>query len=249
MKNYCGNIVEKVNVTIKKMVSVFTLSALAEEEDSTTPTPPTLNYEDLIAKARKEEKDKHYGTIEKLKGQCNTLTEQHNTDLLKIAEFEKQLSEFKNSGIDIKEVNSLKEEVESLKKSKVDLETKLKDFEGIVPVDRNEIESKVRKELEAEYEVKTYKVTKLAEMKDDILVPELVNGNTIEEIDKSIQLALNRSEEIKKSLGYNSTPRRTPNAPSPSVKNNVQEVSAERLATLDVRSKEYAELRKQLGLR
>ena len=94
----------------------------------------------------------------------------------------------------------------------------------------------------------------MAELKDDILVPELVMGTTKEEIDASIQSALDRSAEIKKNLGISTDKKqtkRTPKSPANPSVSSVQdnEVSLERLATMDVRSKEYAELRKQLGLR
>ena len=115
-------------------------------------------------------------------------------------------------------------------------------------------EAEVRAELEKEYEVKTYKVEKMAEYKDDILVPELVMGTTKEEIDASIQSALERSKQIRESLGISdgTKPKKktTPKTPANPSSSSVQDkdISLERLATMDVRSPEYAELRKQLGL-
>ena len=155
---------------------------------------------------------------------------------------------------DSEEVKTLKETIKTLEKDKADLDKKVKDYEASKPVSREEVEAEVRAELEAEYEVKTYKATKMAELKDDILVPELVMGTTKEEIDASIQSALDRSAEIKKNLGISTDKKqtkRTPKSPANPSVSSVQdnEVSLERLATMDVRSKEYAELRKQLGLR
>ncbi len=220
-------------------------------------TKSTINYEDLIAKARKEEKEKQYKTIDKLKTQVNTLTEQHNNDLLRIADLEKKVTDAETKLTtagkgDSEEISTLKTEIETLKGEKKSLEDKVKTFEGQKPVDRSEVEAEVRAELEAEYEVKTYKATKLLEMKDDILVPELVIGSTKEEIDKSIESALERSKEIKKSLGISEKgQKKTPKTPANPSVGGVQDngVDLERLATMDVRSKEYAELRKQLGLR
>ena len=231
MRKNRGIIAGMSNEAIKKVIEAISLRAFADEgadpDDNSgadggegAKTTPTINYEDLIAKARKEEKEKQYKTIEKLKGQIATLTEQHNNDLL----------------------------------VKADLDKKVKDYEASKPVSREEVEAEVRAELEAEYEVKTYKATKMAELKDDILVPELVMGTTKEEIDASIQSALDRSAEIKKNLGISTDKKqtkRTPKSPANPSVSSVQdsEVSLERLATMDVRSKEYAELRKQLGLR
>ena len=270
MRKNRGIIAGMSNEAIKKVIEAISLRAFADEgadpDDNSgadggegAKTTPTINYEDLIAKARKEEKEKQYKTIEKLKGQIATLTEQHNNDLLVKADLEKQLKEANDklttagSG-DSEEVKTLKETIKSLEKDKADLDKKVKDYEANKPVSREEVEAEVRAELEAEYEVKTYKATKMAELKDDILVPELVMGTTKEEIDASIQSALDRSAEIKKNLGISTDKKqtkRTPKSPSNPSVSSVQdsEVSLERLATMDVRSKEYAELRKQLGLR
>lgn len=270
MRKNRGIIAGMSNEAIKKVIEAISLRAFADEgadpDDNSgadggegAKTTPTINYEDLIAKARKEEKEKQYKTIEKLKGQIATLTEQHNNDLLVKADLEKQLKEANDklttagSG-DSEEVKTLKETIKTLEKDKADLDKKVKDYEANKPVSREEVEAEVRAELEAEYEVKTYKATKMAELKDDILVPELVMGTTKEEIDASIQSALDRSAEIKKNLGISTDKKqtkRTPKSPANPSVSSVQdsEVSLERLATMDVRSKEYAELRKQLGLR
>lgn len=270
MRKNRGIIAGMSNEAIKKVIEAISLRAFADEgadpDDNSgadggegAKTTPTINYEDLIAKARKEEKEKQYKTIEKLKGQNATLTEQHNNDLLVKADLEKQLKEANDklttagSG-DSEEVKTLKETIKTLEKDKADLDKKVKDYEANKPVSREEVEAEVRAELEAEYEVKTYKATKMAELKDDILVPELVMGTTKEEIDASIQSALDRSAEIKKNLGISTDKKqtkRTPKSPANPSVSSVQdsEVSLERLATMDVRSKEYAELRKQLGLR
>lgn len=261
MRKNCGIIAGMSNEAIKKVIEKLSLRAFAEEGgegDNNSQQTPTINYEDLIAKARKEEKEKQYKTIEKLKAQINTLTEQHNNDLLAKADLEKKLQEAnekltKAGSGDSEEVKTLKETIKGLEKEKSDLEKQLQDVYNDT-TSREEVEAEVRAQLESEYEVKTYKATKMAELKDDLLVPELVFGNTKEEIDASIQSALNRSAEIKKNLGLNADnkpSKRTPKSPAnPSVsKVQDKEISLERLATLDVRSQEYAELRKQLGLR
>lgn len=229
---------------------------------------PSINYEDLIAKARKEEKDKQYKTIEKLKTQVQTLTQQHNDDLLVVADLKEKLQTAQDKLTeagkgDSEEVNTLKTTIKDLEKNISDLEKKVKDFEDNKPQSREEIEKEVRAELEAEYEVKTYKAEKMAELKDDLLVPELVGGSTKEDIDKSIEAALERSKQIRKSLGLSdddngggkkkptTQQKRTPKTPAnpSSGGSGEHEISMEYLASLDVRSKEYAEVRKQLGLK
>lgn len=268
MRKNCGTIAEFGRKSIKTIVDALALKVFAEEnpddggdnkggEGGNSSKSPTINYEDLIAKARKEEKEKQYKTIEKLKTQVATLTEQHNNDLLRIADLEQKVTDAETKLTtagkgDSEEVTALKNEVETLKGEKKTLEEKVKTFEGQKPIDRSEVEAEVRAELEAEYEVKTYKATKLLELKEEILVPELVIGDTKEDIDKSIEAALERSKEIKKSLGISEKGlKKTPKTPANPSVGGVQDksVDIERLATMDVRSKEYAELRKQLGLR
>lgn len=269
-----GSIVAFNTEKIKAVIGKIALPVFADttgegegEPDGGDKTPP-VNYEDLISKARKEEKDKQYKTIERLKTQITTLTEQHNNDLLKVADLEKKLEESNKkltatgSG-DSEEIKTLKSTIKTLEGEKSDLSKKVEDYEKNKPKSREEIEKEVRAELEKEYEVKTYKAQKMAELKDKLLVPELVGGETKEDIDASIEAALARSEEIRKSLGITendsdedeTTPtkkqtKRTPKNPAnPSGAFGGKEVSLEKLATMDVRSKEYAELRKQLGLK
>lgn len=276
MRKQRGSIVEPISDTnIAKtlfggIASLFTMKAHAEEgaeeegdtgseEGDQTETKKTvINYEDLIAKARREEKEKQYKKIEKLNTQVNTLTTQHNEDLVKIATLEASLKDaekkLSTSGEgDSEAVKTLKNEVSTLTKDKVELEKKVATLEGQTPVSREEIEAEVRAELEAEYEVKTYKAEKLAELKDEILVPELIIGNTKEELDVAFQVALERSKEIRESLGVKDnkkTEKRTPKTPSNPSMSGVQDnsISLEYLASLNPGSKEYADLRKQLGL-
>ena len=259
MRKNCGIIAGMSTEAIKKVIDSISLRAFADEganpEEGGT-TTPSINYEDLIAKARKEEKEKQYKKITKLEGQIDTLTKQHNDDLLAKADLEQKLQEANDKLTtagkgDSEEVKTLKGTISTLEKDKADLEQKLKAYEDTPPVSRDDVVNEVRAELEKEYEVKHYKVTKLAEHKDDILVPELVFGSTKEEIDASIKSALERSDEIRKNLGVNRNTQRTPKTPANPSVSKVQDsdVSLERLATMDVRSPEYAELRKQLGLR
>ena len=266
----CNNVImEKSNFkdffpTIPKL---FVLKVHADEEPGDNPQPsegsepkPTINYEDLISKARAEEKSKQYKTIDKLKGQIETLTKQHNEDLLKIGQLEEDLktanSKLQTAGQgDSEEINTLKNEIKTLQEDKKGLEAQLENLYNDT-VSREELENEIRTELEAEYATKTYKAEKMAELKDDILVPELVMGSTKEEIDASIEVALAKSKEIRDKLditeeGSKSPQGRTPKSPSSPSVSGIQnsQFSEDYIAGLDVRSPEYAEFRKQIGLR
>ena len=227
-----------------------------DPESDPEPTP-TINYEDLITKARSEEKAKQRKKIEGLETKVNTLTTQHNDDLLKIRQLEEDLKasneKLTTAGQgDSEEIKTLKSELETLKIHKATLEKDLATLKDSI-VDREVVESEVRAELEKEYATKA---SKLAEHKDDLLVPELVVGDTEEEIDKSLEVALAKSKEIREKLGYTGQPTpppqgRTPKASgSPSI-SGIQnsKYSEEYIASLDVSSPEYAEFRKQIGLK
>ena len=237
-----------------------------DEPESDKSTTPTINYEDLISKARAEEKKKQYTKIEGLNAQVNTLTQQHNDDLLIIAQLREDVKTAKEKLSkagegDSETITTLKGEISTLEADKKELETKLKNLEENT-VDRETLENEIRAEMESEYKTKTYKAEKMAEYKDDILVPELVVGDTIEEIDASIKLALEKSKAIREKLGisdkgepdnshHNTNNGRTPKSPSNPSVSRVQDnqYSMEYIASLDVTSPEYAEVRKKLGLR
>ena len=268
MRKNRGIFVENKDGKIKKnIIEAISMRVFADEgeqsnegevDNNESNKTPTINYEDLIAKARKEEKEKQYKTIEKLKGQIETFTKQHNDDLLVVADLKEKLAKAEAKlttagGSDSEEMKTLKSELKTAQDTIATLTAENEKFKGQKPVSREEVEAEVRAELEKEYEVKTYKAEKMAELKDDILVPELVMGTTKEEIDASIQSALERSASIKKSLGIDDKKpqKRTPKSPANPSVSSVQdkEISMEYLASLDVSSKEYAEVRKQLGLR
>ena len=263
------------NVNVKEIFKDFfssvsrslVLNVHADEEGGDEPkegdepkNTHTINYEDLISKARKEEKDKQYKTIEKLKGQIETLTKQHNEDLLKVGQLEEDLktanSKLQTAGQgDSEEIKTLKNEIKNLQEDKKGLEAQLENIYNDT-VTREELENEIRTELEAEYTTKTYRAEKMAELKDEILVPELVIGNTVEEIDASIEVALEKSKSIREKLGIvegqpKSPQGRTPKTPSNPSMSRVQDsqFSMEYIAGLDVSSPEYAEFRKQMGLR
>lgn len=268
MHKNSGSIVEQMNTTnertlfgmtkdqlVKYGMSLLSTKAFAEEnpEEEEQPKAPTINYEDLIAKARKEEKDKQYKKINKLETQITTLTEQHNNDLIRIGTLEKELEDTKAkltnvNGDESKELKELKERVATLEKEKKALEEEVANFEA---VDEEKIREEVKAELEGEYEVKTYRMEQLASLKDEILVPELVFGQTKEEIDNAIEVAKQRSAQIRESLGATQgNNRRTPKTPSNPSSNGFTDkgVDLNYLASLDPASKEYREVRHQLGL-
>ena len=75
------NLISYINTALNN--NLF-LTAFAEENPNEPPKNEgnTVNYEQLIAQARREEKEKLYPQIEKLKAQAEVLTKQVNEALL-----------------------------------------------------------------------------------------------------------------------------------------------------------------------
>lgn len=204
-------------------------------EETSTPQP-TVNFEDLIANARKQEKDKLYPQIKKLEEEKKKLVEKNNQHLLTIGEKDARIKELElltNSDSVSEKETALQNEIESLKTTIANME---KDAISV-----EEIESSIR----AEYEVKLYREQKLREIGDTV-IPELIMGTTKEEIDASIVASQERFNQISnKILGSVQVP--VANVSTSSFQS--KDLKLEDIANLDPRSPEYAQLRAKLGLR
>lgn len=221
-----------------------------QSQPQTTSNTFSINFEDLISKARQEEKAKLYPQIESLKEKVNELTEKNNQNLLiieekdrKIKELEKEIEKLKNS-----KVESESETVKRLQAENDELRKKLEEAEKN-KVDRAELEKTIRAEVEQEYEVKLYRLEKInsPEYRDKI-IPELVMGVTKEEIDRTLELARQRYEEIVNSV----VTKQSASIPMGNISTgalNSRQLNLDEIKNLDPRSKEYQEFRKRLGLK
>lgn len=235
------------------------LFAHAEENDP-TPNDPTggdpapINFEQAIAQARKEEKDKLYPRIKKAEDEVKTLTASINKYLLEIAALKDELEKKNNQPADPK-IKELEDKVKSL-------EDENKTLKENAPN-----EEEIRKRIEEEYEVKMYAQEQINANKGSIisiLIPE-ITGKTKEEIDSAIATAKEKTKTIKKDLGLSvddeedddkkkkktPAPTKQKKAPvaNPASDDDGEEFDAEYVRNLDPRSKEYAEFRKKMGLR
>lgn len=212
--------------------------------------PSQINYEELIARARKEEKDKLYIQIKTLKDDLKEMTKQNNKNLLEAGTLKAEIDNLKNGG-DSEEVTTLK--------------NKIKELEGTIETLKQQStdEETIRQQVEQEYEVKLYRTEQL--VKDEVryaILPmfmETVTGATKEEIDASIEKAKELTQKAKEQMGVVNTP--TPKNPSGDTKPSVPSVnpqnpmntfgdtSLEDVRNLDPASPEYAEWRKKMGLR
>ena len=213
----------------------------------------SINFEQLVAQARKEEKDKLYPRIKKLEDENAVLLKSSNDSLLKIAALTQEIEKIKGEGAE-----KTSAEVKELEKKLAAAEKALEDLKKSA-VD----EAALRASIEKEYSVKLYIRDKVAENKDDILaiLAEGITGSTEEEVDKAIEAAKEKTLSVKKDLGLvdeSGNPVSTPpkkdkpakvSNPNPAMARVDSELSIEYLRGLDPRSKEYAELRKKMGLR
>ena len=222
---------------------------------------PTMNYEEMIARVRREEKDKLYGTIKKKDETIASLRESINGYILQIAEYQKKLEEAQKQ--------SNPDEIKQLNDKVAELTAALEEAKKNTPN-----EDAIREQVKAEYEVKMYAKEQLAEHKDDILsiFTEEVKGGTREEVDASIKAAVEKSTKVKKDLGLideNGNPvggttkkksggkekgeepdKKKTNPPVASPASMEDEgFDPEYIRNLDPRSPEYKEFRKKMSIR
>lgn len=230
----------------------FFLNVHAEEPDdgdsgnkgqTTPPTDPpvtnptlsgTVAFEELIAKARQEEKDKLYPVIDSWK-------KKHNDSLLVIGERDKTIKELTTAKADLekqisesngKGAEKHEKEVSALKATITGLELKIADYEAKLT------------DSESKYALELYKLKKIAEA-GNALIPELVTGSNEAEIDASIEASKTRYMEIiSKSGGGGYT---IPNPHIGVIGNVFKDKSPEEISKMS--PKEWGEYRKSLGLK
>lgn len=256
MKREIGTKLERKLLT--KLANAISFKVYADEVDNTTPPKvdppkeeekPSINYENLIAQARKEEKDKMYVTINDLKSQLTTMTENNNSNLIVIGELKSKIAKLEE------DLGKKVEDTQTVK----DLQAQIEVLKGEKETLKASIRQEVENELEEKNKLNTFKATKVEEFKKDIIPTYLdeVKGNNEEEILASIEEVKKKSLKVKQDLGLvdeqgnviNITKKNDNNPPPTNPdKKGKEELDLAYLATLDVRSPEYAEYRKKMGL-
>lgn len=240
----------------------------ADATPATTPAAaPQINYEQLIAAARKEEKDKLYPQIEKLKAEKEGLVNASNQQLIKIGDLTQAVTTLQKQVDDYKSGKVTSEELAAIQKERDALKEQIAKLEKETPS-----EEQLRAQIEKEFEVKSYLKDKKRDNKDIIpsIFDSLVSGATIEEVDVSIAKAKEKSDAIKRELGLidekgnavSKTPKKkeeksagTPAPSAPPAANPADTstesvvLDADYIRSLDPSSPEYAEFRKKIGLK
>lgn len=176
---------------LKVLRNPIILKAFAEGENGSN--EPPMNFEALIAAARKEEKDKLYPRIEKLETENKNLTKSLNEALIDRGTAQKRVEELEEA---LKTATS--DKVKDLEEQLAQAQKELKEVKDSTPKEED-----IRAKVEAEYEVKYYRDTKLRDGADDILdvFRDEVTGATKEEVDASFAKAVEKTVATKKQLG------------------------------------------------
>lgn len=275
MSNSRGFKAEKTLSVLSKVLSSFCMTAHADEgsepnsgSDSSVKTPQ-INYEQLIAQARKEEKEKLYPRIKKLEDDNAALIKTGNDNLIKIGDLTQtvnnltaELAAYKSGEKETKEVKALKEQIATLTAENEKLKNETPNVEQL------------RAEIAQEYEIKSYLAEQKAANKDSVLSSFIdeISGTTKEEIDASVTSAKEKSLAIKKELGLvddegnpitnkksigksSSSTSKKAHAKAPAMNptedtgTNTVTFDSDYIRNLDPSSEEYREFRKSLGLK
>lgn len=214
-----------------------------DPQPNSQPVQPSIDFESLIAKARKEEKEKLYPEITKLKEDLEKKVTRINELLLAIGEKDEIISQ-KDKEIKELKTNSKKTDSQEVK----DLKIKITELENKLAEKDKEIST---------IKLASYRDKKIAEAGGE-LIPELVTGNSEEEIDLSIEKAKERYKEIVSKIASqqsikpqnsNNIPPANPNTSTfTNSQVNTQSLIGLNLMTPEGRA-EYAKIRKQMGLK
>lgn len=249
----------------KRVLKTLVLGAYADEggsestpaEPVSTPEPqstkgsepapaPTYNFENLIAQARKEEKDKLYPKIKKLEKELQVMTKSNNNNLLEVARLKDELAAAKSV-----------DESEVVKGLKTELKKVKQEFEDFKKNTTSEEE--LRSILEKEYEVKAYLSEQKLSKKNEVLPMflDMIVGETKEDIDASVQKAIEMTNKAKEELGAVSNSQKPNSSHTPVIPPVVNpnggiskdSLNIDFIRNMDIRSKEYADWRKSQGLK
>lgn len=253
-KTLLGKVLERLNMGIRQALADEGAGDPPAQPDGgnqdpkpnsqpSQPAQPSVDFESLIAKARKEEKEKLYPEITKLKEDLEKKVTRINELLLAIGEKDEIISQ-KDKEIKEAKANSKKSESQEVK----DLNLKITELENKLAEKDGEIST---------IKLDSYKSKKMAEAGGE-LIPELVTGNSEEEIDLAIEKAKERYKEIVSKVAptQQTKPQNSTNIPpaNPNTQSfdnsqvNVASLSGINLYTPEGKA-EYARMRKQMGLK
>lgn len=187
-----------INAKLMDVIRKVMVRNVLAEEPAPAPQPQPVSYEQLIARARQEEKDKLYPQLKAEKDKVAELTSKNNDLLVQVGTLKNENDVMKAQIEDLKNNKGANEnaEITRLKEELNKVQKEYKEFKAGV-VDEATLRQQVEAEVKQQYEVEMYKVEKLNsdEFKGQI-IPELVSGDTKEAIDESLAKSKARYEEL-----------------------------------------------------
>lgn len=187
-----------INAKLMDVIRKVMVRNVLAEEPAPVSQPQPVSYEQLIARARQEEKDKLYPQLKAEKDKVAELTSKNNDLLVQVGTLKNENDVMKAQIEDLKNNKGANEnaEITRLKEELNKVQKEYKEFKAGV-VDEATLRQQVEAEVKQQYEVEMYKVEKLNsdEFKGQI-IPELVSGDTKEAIDESLAKSKARYEEL-----------------------------------------------------
>lgn len=230
---------EESDLTTKDGTPDEKVPEVKSEVKDPDPTPSgNVNYEDLISAARKEERTKLYGTIDKLKKEKNDLLlvvgDRDSSIKTLTSDLEKSDAELAETSKSLKEGTSTNKTIQEMSLTISKLEKQLEDNQSAYDTDIQGIK------------ISSYMEKKIAEASKDGLVEELVGGTTEEEIDESVAKAKQRYADIREKALSNVVMPKASN-PATSHMNSFKDKSVQEISSMT--PADYAEYRKNLGIK
>lgn len=191
-----------------------------------------VDIDALLQKARAEEKEKLYPTIEKLKGEIKSKTDRLNELILSKNTFEETIVA---KDKEIEKLNGMIEKAKQEGKNLANEDLKLVEKERDVIQEKYDNLLKEFEDYKNKQEVDSYKATKLSELDEDFR--DLVVGDTKEAIDASLEKAKALQEKLKEKY-QKGLPMPTPKQKKePPAKDDYSDIAG-------MTAEEYAEWRK-----
>lgn len=216
------------------------VSATTQQTEPTPPAPSDSDdiitkqkFEELVAKARREEKDKLYQRIEKSKTDLEQAEKQREAAQKELAETKDRLKAIEEAKMS--KSTEVEEAIKALREQNEALQKRLDEV-------ALEAESKVK-----ESELKTYRKERLEQ--EGLMLSELVAGASQQEIDDAIKVVKAREEAIRKAVEEQVRAEMKRDLPRPiSVDSDSSSIapSKDRYSISKLKSSEYETMRQQL---
>lgn len=188
--------------------------------------------QEMLTKARSDEKQKLYKSLEKAKQESKNVQEERDKVLEDLTQAKARLQTLEDSNMS--DIEKVSQQIKLLAEQNELLKTQLQQVS-------KDAESRLR-----ESELKSYQKQKIAE--SGLLFPEMVTGSTVEEIDESIRMLKEREASVRTTVEDQLRSELAANVPRPmSPGSSKQSVSTrDRYSLSKLNRDEYKAMRQKL---